>query len=45
MNQPALNHIDKQIEVTREALRENIRNCIANLNLSKAETEKKIILK
>lgn len=44
MNQPVLSHIDKKSEATREALRESIRNCIASLNLSKSETEKKITL-
>jgi capsular exopolysaccharide synthesis family protein len=44
MNQPVINHIDKMSEDTREALRESIKNCIANLNLSKSETEKKISL-
>jgi tyrosine-protein kinase Etk/Wzc len=43
-NQPALINIDKQTESVCEALLENIKNCIANLNISKTETEKKISL-
>ncbi len=43
VNQPALDHIDTMIEEARESLRENIRNCIANLMVSKAETEKRIL--
>ena len=43
-NQPAIEQIDKQISETKEALRENIKNCIASLDLSKSETEKKITL-
>jgi tyrosine-protein kinase Etk/Wzc len=43
-NQPALLHIDKESALVCDALVENIRNCIANLNLSKTEMEKKISL-
>ena len=44
VNQPALELMDKQAEVIREALRENIKNGIAGLSLSKAESDKKISL-
>ena len=44
MNQPALELIDRQVEMAREAIRENIRNGIAGLTLSKSETERKISL-
>jgi capsular exopolysaccharide synthesis family protein len=44
VNQPAVELIDRQTEVAREALRENIRNGIAGLTISKAETERKISL-
>jgi uncharacterized protein involved in exopolysaccharide biosynthesis len=37
VNQPAVELIDRQTEVAREALRENIRNGIAGLTISKAE--------
>ena len=43
-DQPALENINKQVEVVNEALREHIRNCISNLALSKAETEKRILI-
>ncbi len=43
-NQPALIHIDKESEIVTKALSENIRNCIANLNISKAEMEKNMSL-
>ncbi len=39
-NQPAMDYIEKQTEFIREALRENIKNCIATLNLSKTEAGK-----
>jgi tyrosine-protein kinase Etk/Wzc len=41
-NQPAIENIDRRAEVVNEALRENIRNSIANLNISKTETERKL---
>ena len=41
MTQPAFKLKDEQIKSLREALRENIKNCIASLNISKSEIEKK----
>ncbi len=40
-DQPALENIDIQIEVARNALRESVRNCIANLKQSKEEAGKR----
>lgn len=40
-DQPALENIDVQIESAREALRESVRNCIANLNQTRAEAKKR----
>ena len=40
-NQPALENINSQIERTRELLKENLKNCIANINIVKTETERK----
>lgn len=40
-DQPALENMNKQINVTRNALRESVRNCIANLNQSKDNAEKR----
>lgn len=44
VNQPAYELKGRQIESVSEALMENIKNCIASLNFSKAETEKKRII-
>lgn len=41
-DQPAFELMNKQTEDTREALRENVRNGIASLKLSIAESERKI---
>jgi len=41
-NQPAILHIVKQMDETREALKENVRNGIAGLKLIIAESDKKI---
>ncbi|MCX6327202.1 MAG: polysaccharide biosynthesis tyrosine autokinase [Bacteroidia bacterium] len=41
-NQPALALMDRQMEETREALRENVRNGIAGLKLLIAESDSKI---
>jgi tyrosine-protein kinase Etk/Wzc len=42
-NQKALEFLDNQTKETNESLRENIKNGIANLNLSIAESDKKIL--
>jgi len=42
VNQPALELIYREIEIAREALRENVRNGIAGLKISIAETVRKI---
>jgi len=41
-NQSAIENIGRRVEVVNEALKENIRNSIANLNISKTETERKL---
>lgn len=41
-NQPSLEFMDRQNEEAKEALRENIRNGIAGLNLSITESDRKI---
>jgi tyrosine-protein kinase Etk/Wzc len=41
-NQPAIEHMDRQINEAKTALQENIRNSIIGLQLSKAEIEKNI---
>lgn len=43
-NQPVFENMDNRLEATREALMENIKNSIVNLNITKAETEKKLAL-
>jgi capsular exopolysaccharide synthesis family protein len=44
INQQALVFNSRQIEITTEALKENVRNGIANLRLAKEEIEKRIAL-
>ena len=41
---PALDNIDRKIEHAHEALRENIRNCIININRTKDDIEQKRFL-
>jgi capsular exopolysaccharide synthesis family protein len=38
-NQPALKYLEKQSELIRESLKETIKNCIANINLSKDQID------
>ena len=40
--QPAIDWIENRIILVKDALRENIKNCIANINISKAEAEARI---
>lgn len=41
--QPAIDLIDEKIQIVRDALQENIKNCIVNLNISKTEAESRIL--